>query len=707
MPGFDDPRGRQDPGGYGGDPGGYPGSGGYAGPGGYGGQPGYPDRQQGYPDQRYSGQPGQRGQDYPDQGYGDRQYGRDQGLSGPGPAGQPGYPGQQGYPGQPGSGGHQGPPGQRGYDSYATSRVYGAPRGPQAAHATGGGPGPGGRRRRKPLILITSAAVVVVVAIAAVVFVVTRHGSGPVKGFATTGSTPAQDAQQVTTAFLTQWKAGDYALAASYTDNPAAAQAALAAYGKSLGLKSMTATFQGATEVAASPSASGGTAPSASATAATPHESVTFLVNDKVSAPYNGKALAASWSYHSKLVAYQVVPGSPGWYVAWQPDVLAPNLTTATHLAAVAVPPKVQMVSDNNGTALTSYKDPGLNTIAGILAADAPPGEGGTPGLAVEIQNAKGASVPNSQAMLIQENDIPTLGTTITPQAESAARAAVGQHANSSMVAIQPSTGRILAIANNAGFNDFALTAQVAPGSTMKVITSAALFNAGVLTPTSPVACPLTFTIQGITYHNDQNETLPAGTPFVTDFAQSCNNAFTTQWSHLNGQNSLAATAKTYFGLNSKWGIGIPGITASYFNAPASASGSELAEEAFGEGKLTASPIAMASVAATVDTGTFKQPILLQNASQATATPLPAATDAGLKQLMRAVVTSGTAAGIGFGPTVYAKTGTAAIPGQQAPNSWLIAFDPAKDVAVACLVTNAGYGAQFAGPEVKSFLDAY
>ena len=52
-------------------------------------------------------------------------------------------------------------------------------------------------------------------------------------------------------------------------------------------------------------------------------------------------------------------------------------------------------------------------------------------------------------------------------------------HAQSSMVVIQPSTGKILAIANNDGFNDFALTADVAPGSTMKIITSTALFNAG------------------------------------------------------------------------------------------------------------------------------------------------------------------------------------------------------------------------------------
>jgi cell division protein FtsI/penicillin-binding protein 2 len=74
---------------------------------------------------------------------------------------------------------------------------------------------------------------------------------------------------------------------------------------------------------------------------------------------------------------------------------------------------------------------------------------------------------------------------------------------------------------------------------------------------------------------------------------------------------------------------------------------------------------------------------------------------------MRAVVSSGTTAGLGFGPDVYAKTGTADINGQEQPNSWLVAFAQDKDVAVACLVLNAGYGAQFAGPEVKAFLDGF
>jgi len=114
----------------------------------------------------------------------------------------------------------------------------------------------------------------------------------------------------------------------------------------------------------------------------------------------------------------------------------------------------------------------------------------------------------------------------------------------------------------------------------------------------------------------------------------------------------------------------------------------------------------MASVAATVDSGSFKQPILVPGAKQLTATALPSNTDAYLKQEMRAVVTEGTAAGLGFGPDVYAKTGTADIVGQGQPNAWFVAFDPDADVAIADLVLNAGYGAQVAAPEVLAYLNA-
>jgi Penicillin binding protein transpeptidase domain len=540
--------------------------------------------------------------------------------------------------------------------------------------------------------VVAAAALAVVAGIAAVIVTVVLPGrNANSTGFVPTGSSAAQDAEQITSAFLAAWQTGDLGQAARYTDHPAAAQAALAAYGRYLHLRKVTATAQSDT-----------VAPSG--TSSTPRESVGYAVKATVAASDSATALHGTWSYNASLVTYQR-PNSQLWYIAWAPDVLAPNLTASTHLAAVTAPPQVVSVNDASGNDITSYGDAGLTTIAGLLQRQAPPGQG-TPGLYVEIQTASNRPVQNSQAVIIPPANIPNLATTISAQAEAAARTAVAMHGNSSMVVIQPSTGKILAIANNAGYNDFALTAQVAPGSTMKVITSTALINSGVVTASSGVACPAAYTVQGITYHNDDNESEPAGTPFVTDFAQSCNNAFSTQWPHLSG-GVLARTAKEYYGLDQNWDIGITGLSASYFNAPASASGSELAQEAFGEGQLTASPLAMASVAATVDNGTFKQPILLAGTRQVTGTPLPASTDAQLKQLMQAVVTSGTAASIGFGPGVYAKTGTADIQGQEQPNSWLIAFDPAQDVAVGCLVVNAGYGAQFAGPEAKAFLDKY
>jgi hypothetical protein len=531
-----------------------------------------------------------------------------------------------------------------------------------------------------------------VIALIAVVAVkVLKHGPGiPVTGMIPTGSTPQQDGQQIAAAFLQAWRSDQLTKAANLTDHPAAASAALATYAKDLHLGKLTATPASVADAKGS-------------TTALPRETVKFSVTASVAAAAGAKALRGRWTYHSTLVAYQKANSSI-WFISWQPDVVAPNLTAKTRIVAVQVPPTVTMVTDTSGQNITSYGDAGLTNAAHLLMKAAPIGQG-SPGLDVEIQTTAGKPVPNMQAPIVSPENIPSLATTISSSAEAAARTAVAMHKNSSMVVIQPSTGKILAIANNDGYNDFALTAAVAPGSSMKVITAAALFNAGVLTPQSAVACPAAYTVQGITYHNDQGESEPAGTPFMTDFAQSCNNAFATQWEHLTG--ALASTAKKYFGLNQKWDIGLTGVSASYFNAPTSASGSELAQEAFGDGALTASPIAMASVAATVATDSFEQPYLVQGAKRVTATPLPATTDSELKQVMRAVVTSGTAAGLGFGPNVYAKTGTADVVGQGQPNSWMVAFDPQADIAVGTLVVNAGYGAQFAGPEVKAFLDGY
>jgi hypothetical protein len=637
-------------------------------------------------------QPGYGADGYGNTGYGQQQNYGQQGQPG---YGQPGY-GPQGQPGQGQPGQGQPGQGQPGYGNadygqpvYSKPTVYG-----QRGRGDSGGGGGGHQRPRKGrklAIAITAAALAVVALIAVVAVKALKHGPGtPVTGMIPTGSTPQQDGQQIAAAFLQAWRSDKLTTAANLTDNPAAASAGLASYAKYLHLGKLTAT-------------PGSVADAKGSTTALPRETVKYSIRASVAASAGAKALRGSWSYHATLVAYQKANSSI-WFISWQPDVVAPNLTTKTRIVAVQVPPTVTMVTDTSGQNITSYGDAGLTNAAHLLMKGAPPGQGSS-GLDVEIQTTAGKLVPNMQAPIVAPENIPSLATTISSSAEAAARTAVAMHKNSSMVVIQPSTGKILAIANNDGYNDFALTAAVAPGSSMKVITAAALFNAGVITPQSPVACPSAYTVQGITYHNDQGESEPAGTPFMTDFAKSCNNAFATQWAHLSG--ALAGTAKKYFGLNQKWNIGLTGVSASYFNAPVNASGSELAQEAFGDGELVASPIAMASVAATVATGSFEQPYLVQGTKRVTATALPASTDSDLKEMMRAVVTSGTAAGLGFGPNVYAKTGTADVVGQGQPNSWLIAFDPTADIAVGTLVVNAGYGAQFAGPEAKSFLSGY
>jgi hypothetical protein len=542
----------------------------------------------------------------------------------------------------------------------------------------------------------------VVAVIALTVAVKAKNGPGvPATGMIPTGSTPQQDGRQVAAAFLTDWEKDKLAKAAKLTNDPAAAQAALASDTKDLGLTSISFGLQ---NVAAT--STGGPAPTATQTAApTTLEDASYAATARVSADAgtSGK-VAGTWPYHASLIAYEQ-PNSNVWFVEWQPDVLGPNLTAATHLAAVEVAPTVQMVADSTGSNLTGYGDAGLNNVSALMMTSAPAGQG-KPGIAVELQNAKNVAVADSTDTLVNAVNVPVVDTTIVQAAETAAQAAVKMHPWSSMVVIQPSTGKILAVANNDQMNDFALTSTEAPGSTMKIITSTSLFNQGLLTPASDVACPPVY--DGI--HNDTTngveETEPATTPFLSDFAQSCNNAFTTQAPDLEG-GKLAAAAKDYYGLNENWDIGLDGISAPYFTMPTDGSGGELAQEAFGQGELVASPLAMASVAATVDTGQFEQPYLVPGTKKVTADALPATTDSELKEMMRAVVTEGTAEGTGLGANVYAKTGTAEVDNQKQPNAWLVAFDSESDVAVAVMVLKGGYGATAAAPEVTSFLNAY
>jgi cell division protein FtsI/penicillin-binding protein 2 len=130
-----------------------------------------------------------------------------------------------------------------------------------------------------------------------------------------------------------------------------------------------------------------------------------------------------------------------------------------------------------------------------------------------------------------------------------------------------------------------------------------------------------------------------------------------------------------------------------------------------GQGSVLASPLAMAAVAASVAQGTAVVPRLLpdQPVQQVQpAQPLTPQEATALQEMMRAVVTEGTATFLGGvpGPPVGAKTGTAEF-GTDTPlktHAWMIAFQ--DDLAVAVFVEVGQSGSQTAGPILEQVLRA-
>ncbi|GAA1507857.1 penicillin-binding transpeptidase domain-containing protein [Nocardioides humi] len=275
------------------------------------------------------------------------------------------------------------------------------------------------------------------------------------------------------------------------------------------------------------------------------------------------------------------------------------------------------------------------------------------------------------------------------------------------LVALRPSDGAILAAANDAGTGgqNYATFGQFAPGSTFKIVTSLALLRAG-LTPDTPVECTPTITVTGKQFKNysDYPSSALGTIPLREAIAQSCNTALIGQRGALD-TGDLAAAAAT-LGLGIDHDLGFP----AYFGeVPDPASDTEAAASLIGQGKVLASPMAMATVIASVQAGATVVPRLVEQvdvAVPAEATPLAAAEADQLRAMLRRVVTGGSGRGLADvpGPDVIAKTGTAeyADGGTVRTHAWMVAAQ--GDLAVAVFVQTGESGSQTAGPILEDFL---
>jgi cell division protein FtsI/penicillin-binding protein 2 len=148
------------------------------------------------------------------------------------------------------------------------------------------------------------------------------------------------------------------------------------------------------------------------------------------------------------------------------------------------------------------------------------------------------------------------------------------------------------------------------------------------------------------------------------------------------------------------------GVPAFGGQVPRPGNEADLAATTIGQARVLVSPLAMAMVAAGVDTGTVRAPRLVDGAAdgEASTHALPRRVVRYLHQMMAQVVATGTAAGRGLPPGTYAKTGTAQYgSGHPLPtDAWLIGFN--GDIAFAMVVHDGGEGGPTDGPVVARFL---
>ena len=337
---------------------------------------------------------------------------------------------------------------------------------------------------------------------------------------------------------------------------------------------------------------------------------------------------------------------------------------------------------------------------------------------------------------------------------------ALGPNVQGSVVALEPSTGKVLAMVslptydpNKLASHDLgsvqdtfdrlnddpaqpllnrAIQTRLPPGSTFKILTAAAAIDKGLYKAADPVPGGETFQLPQTSGPSGEidNEGRSCGTnnariPFTQALAQSCNTSFA-QIAIEVGAEDMAKTAEG-FGFNSHYFDDLTPQAESVF--PTDASEPEIGQSGIGQFDVAATPLQMAMVTAGIaNGGTVMRPYLVdeeqsadldviqktepQELSQA----VSSSTASEVTKLMVATVNEGTASPAAMDAfQVAGKTGTAQS-GQadKPPYAWFVSFAPAENpqVAVAVLIQAADIprgeiaGGTYGGPIAKAVMEA-
>ncbi|MFG2941133.1 penicillin-binding transpeptidase domain-containing protein [Streptomyces sp. NPDC048282] len=494
-----------------------------------------------------------------------------------------------------------------------------------------------------------------------------------------TGPVSAAEVQTTARTFLASWQQGKPTRAAAVTDDAAACIRLLTGYSKDAHIKDVTLTEGKRTGA-----------------------EVPFSVKATVS--YKGVSKPLSYD-SSFTVVRRKSDGKP--LVDWHASVVQPDMKDGdTLVTGESGTPPVKAL-DRDGGEITTAKYPSLGSVLDGLREKFGKKAGGKAG--VELRVVRGtasekAKLSDKTLVELSKGTPGTVRTTLSPTLQAAAEKQVTTQKNASVVVMRPSTGEIYAVANSShGFN-VAFQGSLAPGSTMKIVTSTMLFEKNLVTPDASHPCPKTYKLAGWTFHNDDDSEIKQGT-FKLSFGASCNNAFINFAPKLS-DSDLTTEAQQVYGLGmNNWAIGVPTFDGS---VPVQ-SGAQMGASLIGQGGVRMNPLNMASVSATVESGSFHQPYLVDpsvdNRTIAKASrTMSSKTQSELKEVMTYTAGYGTAAKAmsGLSSSCGAKTGSAEVDGQKKPNGWFTAY--CGDLASAGVVQAGGHGGDTAGPIVAALL---
>jgi peptidoglycan glycosyltransferase len=344
---------------------------------------------------------------------------------------------------------------------------------------------------------------------------------------------------------------------------------------------------------------------------------------------------------------------------------------------------------------------------------------------------------------------------TIDEDVQLAAWNAMG-NMKGAVVAIEPATGRILALVSKSGFDANLLSTHntadasanykklltnknaplinraiggdlYAPGSVFKLIVAAAAFESGEYTPQSKLPNPKSYILPGTTTAiTNSGEGRCGGATTVsiaTALKLSCNIPFA-QLGIALGQEAIAKQAKA-FGFGEELAIPLKATPSTY---PENLDDAQTALTSFGQFDVRVTPLQMAMVSAAIaNAGIEMKPYLVDQIFTSNLTLLEEGkpTELGrsittssaerLKTMMIAAVSSGVSSNAKIpGVKVAGKTGTAENGVNDPYTLWFTGFAPADNprVAIAVVIEDgggkgqSGRGNTLAAPVAKKVMEA-